>query len=71
MDELKAPLIQIKFGTCSQTNEQIFDVYVKSLTDALNAARGDVKALEKLNQLGRELVWVTGELLYTAKNGGK
>lgn len=66
MDEFKQP-IQIKFSTCSQTNEQIFDVYVKTLTDAVNAARGDKEALERLHRLGKELAWVTDGLIYELK----
>lgn len=68
MDEFKQS-IQIKFSTCSQTNEQIFDVYVKTLTDAVNAARGDKEALKKLNNLGKELKWLTGSLIEEIENG--
>lgn len=67
MDELKAPRIEIKFGTCNETNEQIFSVYVKTITDAVNAARGDVAALEKLHRLGKELAWITDGLIYELK----
>lgn len=71
MDELKAPKIEIKFSTCSQTNEQIFDVYVKTITDAVNAARGDLAALERLHNLGKELTWITSGLIYEIKRDGK
>ncbi len=66
MDEFKQPIV-IKFGTCNETNEQIFDVYVKSITDAVNAARGDMEALERLHNLGKELVWITDGLIYELK----
>lgn len=71
MNDIKVPTIEIKFGTCSQTNEQILSVYIKTLTDAVNAARGDMKALEKLHHLGKELVWITSGLIYELKAEGK
>ncbi len=68
MDEFKQPIV-IKFSTCNETNEQIFDVYVRSLTDAVSAARGDIAAVEKLHRLGKEVAWVTDGLIYEAKKG--
>lgn len=71
MDELKAPTIEIKFGTCNETNEQVLSVYIKTLTDAINAARGDKAALESLNRLAKEAVWVTDGLIYELIQEGK
>ncbi len=66
MDELKQPII-IKFGTCNETNEQIFDVYLKTIKDGVMAASSDLEALERFNRLGKELVWITDELIFKLK----
>lgn len=68
MDEFKQP-IEIKFTTIEETNEIVFNIYLKSLTEAVNAARGDVPALERLNRLGKELAWLTDNLIFDAKRG--
>ncbi len=70
MDELKQPII-IKFGTCNETNEQIFDVYLKTIKDGVLAASGDLEALERFNRLGKELVWITDELIFKLKQKGE
>lgn len=65
-DVIQPPAITIKFGTCSQTHQEILSVYIKSFQHAINAARGDVKALTDLNRLAKEAVWLTDGLLYDA-----
>lgn len=71
MKDLKAPIIEIKFDKCSQTNEQILSVYIKSFEDAINAARGNKEALENLNRLAKEAVWLTDGLIYELLREGK
>jgi hypothetical protein len=70
---LSFPLIEIKFGTCSQTNEQILSIYIKGISDAINAARGDYKALTELSRLFAEARYLAkdlAELAYKAQNEG-
>lgn len=61
------PTIEIKFGTCSQTNEQILSVWVKTLNDAIKCAGGDSKALLELNRMAKEAVWLTDHLMYQSQ----
>jgi len=63
VNKFKFPSIEIKFGNCSQTNEQIMSVYIKTIKDALAAARNDKKALSEWNKLFKEGVWMTDDLL--------
>lgn len=59
-------IIEIKFGTCQQTNEQIRSVYIKSLSDAIKASRGDLKALEELQRLVKVADWELNHLINEA-----
>jgi len=59
----QVPTIEIKFGNCNETNEQIFSVYLRTIKDALAIARNDRKALEEWNKLFKEGVWMTDDLL--------
>jgi hypothetical protein len=64
---MNVPTIEIKFGTCQQTNEQIKSVYVNCFREAIAAARGNKEALEELNRLSKEAVWMTDSLIYEAQ----
>lgn len=56
-------VIEIKFGNCQQTNEQIKSVYLKSLRDAIHAAEGDLKALEGLRMVVKMADWELSHLI--------
>ncbi len=62
-DVIKFPQIEVKCGTYAGTNDEIFSIYIKSISEAVSAARNDKSALEKWNQLGKELTWFTKDLL--------
>ncbi len=58
--------IEIKFGNCAQTHEQILSVYIHSFNEAIKMARGNEKALLELNRMAKEAVWLTDGLMYEA-----
>ena len=61
------PTIEIKFENCKQTNTQILSVWVKTLNQAISCAQGDAEALQELNRMAKEAVWLTDHLMYQVK----
>lgn len=62
LNVINASQIEIKFGTCAQTHEQILSIYVRTIKDALAIARGNYEALANLEQLFKEARWCAKDL---------
>ena len=65
---IKFPTIEVKFGTIEELNEQVLSVYIKTITDVINASRGDINALTNIRNFAKEVVWLTDSLIYELKN---
>jgi len=65
------PTIEIKFTTHEDVANKVQTIFIRTIEDALNCARGDKDKLREIILFSRELKYMAETLLDEAENGTK